>query len=520
MRPGHHPKDTKHGQALNQVKKDEQKDEAWRQGYLLQEALADPRSRPTMAPHMALLDAFLLDEQKRRTRLADEKAEILREFLHAPIRAQACARYKVENITGPYHSAWRWGLLRYVVNSQKNIEQGNGKGLAMFLTQLVKKAVTRPKIRKGPQPPMPEPIPPPSFVQAFDDLVAYEKKVKEYLRTRWEDGLPIPAQVGSLERRTLSFNTSAPLEHIPIEDRELLTARTKHNREKVFSNFVRAKSANTLSASCSPLQRRPAKSRTDSKHHKILEVDYSFAEMETLERMLHVEPKGLVSKSAKAKDSQSQRDSTSSSQDLPPSLSDLSPQEGELRIITCQTKNVTYAYKHDGTTRLELRKLLDSQKTPPVKTYAGQRLNLSNNKLTNVDKLPQILPKKAVCADTMVWINLSHNRLVEVPQCMEHFKCLTTLHFHSNKIASVHGLRHLPLLAGTLTDFTFHGNSLEKKCDAHARHVALVVLPKLKMLNFGCVLDTEREKAFFVLRSQFAHEFPMNVYQRVRPESR
>eukprot|EP00759_Apiculatamorpha_spiralis_P034090 PhF_6_TR35174/c0_g1_i1/m.51240 len=508
-------------------------DAAWRNAYIMKEAVADPATRPKSLPHRSLLEEYLREQQKKVNAANDKRLEIIAEYFGNETRAEAVHQYKLMNPGGPVHTArWRWGLLREVVLGGFHRIQQRQKNES-FVNMLKKQVnANRIKTKRGPKPPIPPPIVPPFTdpERAFLDMVDYKRRVQDYLDTEWlpDEPLQTESQLAMNQSKvTLSMLSEAPVGHLSDDEREVLTGRTKLDRSRTFDNYVRAKSAMSVQKSRnvqSPTfmysgTRGSAKikSRVNTYQKPLQSVDWSHRGMKSSDEMLRAEPKGVLYVPAPGQKRIKDDDDVSStdSDELQPTRA-----VGEVGVI--RAKGVNYAYVQEQRSKVHklVKKLkagkivnLDDEEEVVIRKYCGDRLLLQHNKLkslgTTAAPWTHILGRRIVSWRNIAFLDLSNNYFDEVPECIGvTLVNLTTLWMHGNRIQLVRGFKHLFLgpIRDRLLDFTFHGNPVELKGNVTCRKILLVVAPHLRTLNFSKVLNSEVMNAHFLMQGHTIEE--------------
>jgi len=134
-------------------------------------------------------------------------------------------------------------------------------------------------------------------------------------------------------------------------------------------------------------------------------------------------------------------------------------------------------------------------------TYQAYAVKLSNNSLSNIDGLMNILNIVVLKAYTMItWLDISFNTFSSIPADLSSLP-LQVLNMHVNKIASMEELTKLQPLT-TLRKLTLQGNPIESTTRNYKYHV-LFLLPQVKSLDYATVTPNDMKtvesfRKFFV----------------------
>eukprot|EP01012_Entosiphon_sulcatum_P003102 TRINITY_DN10871_c0_g1_i1.p1 TRINITY_DN10871_c0_g1~~TRINITY_DN10871_c0_g1_i1.p1 ORF type:complete len:409 (-),score=40.57 TRINITY_DN10871_c0_g1_i1:13-1239(-) len=134
----------------------------------------------------------------------------------------------------------------------------------------------------------------------------------------------------------------------------------------------------------------------------------------------------------------------------------------------------------------------------PPGCYSAGSLKLENNSLVSLDRWAVVIPELiAMPSRHLTAVDLSFNQLVSLPS--DWGSCpLQLLHLHSNHIGSFDEAMKVQCLSSTLVDLTMHGNEITK--EKEYRNRLLVLLPRLKRLDFMALTQSDREDADYFRR--------------------
>eukprot|EP00760_Papus_ankaliazontas_P028557 PhM_4_TR3774/c0_g1_i2/m.59913 len=301
----------------------DQLDEAWRQAYIAQELASDPAQRIRTVPHRTLLEEFALEEARKRTKAVAERNVKLRNYLMHPVRQEALAKAHQRLARVVPSPQARWDLLRDVVCATKNDVAGAFGGadskskhlLSLYsVIDLATTSTSRVVRKVGRKPPIPDATPPPfrNEVVAFNDLVSYRDRLREYLDTEWivdDNGELSDPEEEEEERRERqrarsmqALSPPPPIRSLDDEERELLTGRTKLDRARRYNQHVRATSTMGLYPTVkeTSLDMSVVRPKTASNlRHEEITIDFSHMDIAELRDVYAREPRNQVRSEAK-----------------------------------------------------------------------------------------------------------------------------------------------------------------------------------------------------------------------------
>jgi len=122
-----------------------------------------------------------------------------------------------------------------------------------------------------------------------------------------------------------------------------------------------------------------------------------------------------------------------------------------------------------------------------------QGLKLANNELTVLPGCTHIILREILERSwLLLWIDLSFNKLEEIPEVLASYHRLNTLYLHANRIKSAAQAKILKKNEN-LHSLTLHGNPCESA--KHYRKVVVSHCPSLRKLDFSTVTKQERVEA-------------------------
>ena len=120
---------------------------------------------------------------------------------------------------------------------------------------------------------------------------------------------------------------------------------------------------------------------------------------------------------------------------------------------------------------------------------------LGNNSLTSTKNLDELVEKKLENnngSSSLLWLDLSYNKLTDIGDEILKFQNLTILYLHGNNILDVNKLLKLRYLKN-LRSLTIHGNPVEKM--PNYRRYIVAILPQISNLDFSPILEYEKKRA-------------------------
>ncbi|XP_012254400.2 leucine-rich repeat-containing protein 51-like [Athalia rosae] len=124
--------------------------------------------------------------------------------------------------------------------------------------------------------------------------------------------------------------------------------------------------------------------------------------------------------------------------------------------------------------------------------FLTSSLWLCNNSLTSMNGLENLVNKLLEEPNSLAWLDLSFNNIVEIDDEITKFPNLKILYIHGNSISNLNSLLKLRRLC-KLRNLTIHGNPIESI--PSYRSFVLCALPQLINLDFAPVVAAERKKA-------------------------
>lgn len=123
--------------------------------------------------------------------------------------------------------------------------------------------------------------------------------------------------------------------------------------------------------------------------------------------------------------------------------------------------------------------------------YVTSTLWLSNNLLSSMEDLQQLVDITLDKPEYLSWLDLSFNEISEIGEDIEKFPNLKILYLHGNKISNIADTLRLRKLQ-SLRSLTLHGNPIEDiPC---YRDYIVHILPQLLVLDFSPVIAAEKKK--------------------------
>mmetsp|Transcript_92235 Transcript_92235/g.183707 ORF Transcript_92235/g.183707 Transcript_92235/m.183707 type:complete len:186 (+) Transcript_92235:70-627(+) len=152
----------------------------------------------------------------------------------------------------------------------------------------------------------------------------------------------------------------------------------------------------------------------------------------------------------------------------------------------------------------EITEKLDSALPPPEGREGPRRVNaaalrLPNNNLVDLTGLHSAASTVVKDPKNLKWLDLSFNSIELIPEDFSEFSDAAVVYLHGNEIESLKALSVLRSLKG-LKKLTLHGNPIENI--PHYRHLVMLLVPSLRMLDFSVVTSADKDAAEF-LRKEF-----------------
>ncbi|XP_046421756.1 leucine-rich repeat-containing protein 51-like [Neodiprion fabricii] len=124
--------------------------------------------------------------------------------------------------------------------------------------------------------------------------------------------------------------------------------------------------------------------------------------------------------------------------------------------------------------------------------FLTSSLWLSNNLLSSMSGLENLVNRILVEPSSLAWLDLSFNNISEIDDEITKFPNLKIIYMHGNAISNLNTVPKLRKLC-KLRNLTLHGNPIESV--PSYRSFILTVLPQLVNLDFAPVVAAERKKA-------------------------
>lgn len=136
--------------------------------------------------------------------------------------------------------------------------------------------------------------------------------------------------------------------------------------------------------------------------------------------------------------------------------------------------------------------ILDEIALQPDEKVNSKAVRLSNNSLSSIEGLEEILSEVVNHPSEISWFDLSFNHFRNIDQVVTKFKNIKVLYLHGNSIESLDEINKLAALPNLIT-LTLHGNPIEG--EAGYRQYVLSRLPGLRNLDFSGVTKQDRSIA-------------------------
>lgn len=138
-------------------------------------------------------------------------------------------------------------------------------------------------------------------------------------------------------------------------------------------------------------------------------------------------------------------------------------------------------------------KELDPVKVKKIhKKIEAEAVFLSANHLKHLHHFDEFLKSVLTNPKDLTWLDLSHNKLSTVDDCLLNYPQLKIIYFHDNKIQNLREIEKLSELKN-LRSVSFLGCPVAS--NPQYKHFIINALPQVEMIDFRDVRDAERRRA-------------------------
>lgn len=146
----------------------------------------------------------------------------------------------------------------------------------------------------------------------------------------------------------------------------------------------------------------------------------------------------------------------------------------------------------DGLQNEKPRRGVKGYKKSKAGRYLCTSLRLNNNHLTNIDGIANLINQLLEYPERLTWLDLSFNKLADIPQELTSMPNLKIIYLHGNHLADLPSILKALKTLMELYSVTLHGNPVEGR--KGYRNKVLASLPHLKSLDFNNVTAADRKR--------------------------
>ncbi|KAK9502110.1 hypothetical protein O3M35_012702 [Rhynocoris fuscipes] len=155
-----------------------------------------------------------------------------------------------------------------------------------------------------------------------------------------------------------------------------------------------------------------------------------------------------------------------------------------------------YSFKNlltlEGIENEKPRKGVKNYRKSKAGRYLSTALRLNNNQLVKIDGISNAVNQILEYPERLTWLDLSFNKLADIPQDLTALPNLKIIYLHGNHLADLPSILKTLKMLLELYSLTLHGNPVEERKGYRSK--VLAYLPHLKSLDFNNVTSADRKK--------------------------